>query len=74
MSAKFDTLKFAEELEAAGLSRDLTRKRTSLLHDDALGSVATKQDLKELEHTLTIRFGGIIALAVGIIIAAQKLI
>ena len=71
--AKFDTLRFARELETAGASRELAEKHAALLHDDVLASMATKQDLKELEQSLTIRFGGMLAMAVGIIVAAQKL-
>jgi hypothetical protein len=39
-----------------------------------LANMATKQDLKELEQSLTIRFGSMLAMAVGIIVAAQKLL
>ncbi len=85
MSAKFDTLKFSEELESAGLARDLSRKFTVLLHDDALDSIATKHDLAmveqrlenklaALELNLTLRMGGMLIAAVGILIATQKLL
>lgn len=72
MSAKFNTLKFTQELEAAGFEKSLSQKFTNLLHDEALGSVATKEDLKALEQSLTIKFGTMIVVAVGVLIAAQK--
>ena len=60
-----------------GKCRSIARARgdaARLLHDDVLANMATKQDLKELEQSLTIRFGSMLAMAVGIIVAAQKLL
>ncbi len=55
MSASFDTLKFAQHLEQAGLHTDQARalaeaQKESL--DAALESQASKADLQDVKHTL----------------------
>lgn len=85
MSAKFDTLRYAKELEATGVARELAVKQAELLHEEVLANVATKHDLQslkleltgklaELELRLTLRLGAMIVAAVGVLIAAQKLL
>jgi hypothetical protein len=74
MTAKFDTLRFAIELEKAGATRELAQRLATLLYDDVLSGMATLQDLKALEQSLKIWFGSTLAMAVGIIVAAQRLL
>jgi hypothetical protein len=50
-----------------------TLKLTTLPHDDVLQSMATKQDLKELEQSFTIRVGGMFVIAMGVLTAILKL-
>jgi hypothetical protein len=40
----------------------------------AVSQLATKADLRDLEQRLTIKFGGMIVVAVGVILAGFKLI
>jgi hypothetical protein len=40
----------------------------------AVSRFATKADLRDLEQRLTIKFGGMIVVAVGVILAGFKLI
>jgi hypothetical protein len=74
MTAKFDTLRFAIELEKAGATRELAQRLVTLLHGDVLSGMATLQDLKALEQSLKTWFGSMLAMAVGIIVAAQRLL
>ena len=57
MAMPFDTLKLARRLESAGF----------------LPQLATKSDLRDLEQRMTIKFGGMIVVAVGVILAGFKL-
>jgi len=57
MAITFDTLKFVETLEAAGLARGQASAIASAVRDshDA-ADTATKGDLRELEHRIETRF------------------
>jgi len=80
----FDTLKLAVRLEAGGFTPEQARAAASALADVAAGAeIATKQDLQltrtalahdlvELEQRVTIRLGGLIVVAVGVILAAFR--
>ena len=41
---------------------------------EAVSQLATKADLRDLEQRITIKFGGMIVVAVGVILAGFKLI
>ena len=41
---------------------------------EAVSQIATKADLHDLEQRMTIKFGGMIVVAVGVILAGFKLI
>ncbi|PWB83003.1 MAG: DUF1640 domain-containing protein [Methylocystaceae bacterium] len=86
----FDTLKFVEKLEAAGVPHahakataeafaeatgqelvtksDLTATKTELKADIA----AVRAELREVELRMTVKLGGLIVVAVGIILAAIR--
>lgn len=51
----FDTLKFVEKLETAGVPRDHAKAEAEALADvlQASADVATKHDLETLEHRLS---------------------
>ncbi|MEM6850653.1 MAG: hypothetical protein AAF527_02955 [Pseudomonadota bacterium] len=70
----FDTLKAFNALQSAGVSSDVAKAHVDVL-TDALNEdvIATKADLKSLEQSLTIRMGGIVAAAVGILMAFERL-
>jgi hypothetical protein len=74
----FDTLRFAKRLTEAGMperqAEVLAEEQAQLIDQN----LATKRDLKELElrltHTLTIRMGGMVAVAVAIVATLVKLL
>ncbi len=77
----FDTLKFSDTLKAAGVP-DKQAEAEARAVAAAIGEVdvATKRDIDDLRHEmqsmelrLVIKLGGIIAIAVGIIVAFMRL-
>jgi hypothetical protein len=80
----FDTLKLADRLQAGGFTAEQAHAAASALADVVSGAeLATKQDLLvtrgevkrdlvELEQRLTIRLGGMLVIAVGVILAASR--
>jgi hypothetical protein len=78
----FDTLKLADGLEAGGFSADQARAAVVALTEAAtaadhvtkvdLPALVTTADLRALEQRLTIRFGGMLVVAVGVILAAIR--
>ncbi|MEO5867226.1 MAG: hypothetical protein ABIS14_12710 [Sphingomonas sp.] len=69
----FDTLALAQRLTAAGLPRDVANALSSAMADVAMRDVATKADLRDAVHTLTVRgFAGLTTLA-GILAGAFAL-
>ena len=80
----FDTFKFVDRLEKAGLSRDqaaaIAEAQKESLAEALDTTLATKADIVRLENRietlelrLTIKLGAFIAVAVGILIAVLKL-
>lgn len=77
----FDTLKFAKRLKEAGFTEQQAEALASAQVDLIEANLATKadilglkRDIKELEYRLTIRLGGLIALAIGAVAALVKLL
>ncbi len=73
----FDTLKLAEWLQAGGFTRDQAHAAASALAEVATGAeLVTKPFLEDrlvvLEQRLTIRLGGMLVVAVGVILAAIR--
>ncbi len=72
VTTTFDTLAFAKKLKAAGFTDEqaetLAHAQAELIDE----RLATKADLERLELRLTIRLGGMLALAVAFL-AALKL-
>jgi hypothetical protein len=76
----FDTLEFANALEKGGLEREQAQAHAQALKDHVMPELATKSDIVEVKHLismeslkLTVAMGGMIALGVSLIIAAQRL-
>ncbi len=69
-----DTLKFAQELEKAGFSRQQAEAQANALNAALNENIATKHDLKELELRLTIRLGGITAACTALLLTALSLL
>ena len=83
MTTAFDTLKYVETLKAAGVPEEQAKAHVKLQADIADNTLATKadlmevkrdlkQDIRELELKMTIKLGGMLVLAVGIILAGVK--
>jgi hypothetical protein len=69
MSAPFDTLQLARGFEAAGFPLDQAGKMAEAVAKATIGAdLATKTDLRELEQRLTIRVGGMLIIAVVILL------
>ncbi|MDE2755732.1 MAG: DUF1640 domain-containing protein [Acidobacteriota bacterium] len=70
----FDTHAFVNELAEAGMpemqAAVLARWQATLINK----TLATKQDLKELELSLTIRLGSMMVVAIGVVAALVKLL
>lgn len=82
-TATFDTFKFVERLEKAGLSRDqavaIVEAQKDAFAEALDSSLATKSDIvrlesrmDSLEYRLIIKLGAFIAVAAGIIIAVLR--
>jgi len=81
----FDTLKFVKTLEAAGVSAKHAEAFAAAVRDSSESAdLATKTDLRELkaelkadmrelELRMTIKLGGMLVVAVGVIAALIKL-
>ena len=73
----FDTLKLADRLEAGGFTAEQARAFSSALAEAAgAADLVTKPFLEDrllvLEQRLTIRPGGMLVVAVGVILAAIR--
>lgn len=70
----FDTHAFVKELAEAGMPEKqaevLARSQATLINE----TLATKQDLKELELRLTIRLGSMMVVAIGVVAALVKVL
>ncbi len=68
-----DTLKLSDRLQAGGFTADQARAAAVALAEAMSGAeLATNSDLRDLEQRLTIRLGGMLVVAVGVILAAMK--
>lgn len=56
-----DTLAYTKALEAVGIDRSQAEAHAQAMKDHVLPQLATKADIVDLKHSLTIRFLGIIA-------------
>lgn len=70
----FDTLKLARSLrEKAKFAQEQAEGVADALSDAFQDEIATKTDLRELELCLTIKIGGMLVIAVGVLTALLKL-
>jgi hypothetical protein len=65
--AVFDTLAFAKRLQDAGLKKEVSEAIASAIQDVAMSNVATKADVREAVHDMTVRMGALIAGAVAVL-------
>jgi len=73
MAVAFDTLAYARRLRQAGFSEQQAEVRAEALAAVVTETLATKQDLRELEYRLTLRLGAMMTVAVGAVAALVKL-
>ena len=81
----FDTHAFVKELRSAGLSEEQAEAQAIALSQALSGfqeahllSLATKQDLREMElrlkHDLTLRLGGMVVVGITVVATLVKLL
>ncbi len=78
MAARFDSLGFVRRLEEAGVERRVAEAHADVARDFVLDEMATKGDLEfglhSLEQRMTIKVGTMLVVAVGAIVALQRLL
>lgn len=74
----FDTLALARRLEAAGFAAEQAQDTAAALAEVMSDPAATKQDIRDLrsdleilKRELTIRVGGMVVVATGVLLAAK---
>jgi len=65
----FNTLSYAKKLEEVGLPREQAEAHVQIIADIIEGELATKQDLRELEHRLVIKLSAILGTMISLTIA-----
>jgi len=74
MVSAVDTLEIAKRLKNAGFSDPQAEAITTIIRDVReidLSQLATKSDLELLRRDLTIRLGGMLVVATGVLLAAK---
>jgi hypothetical protein len=78
MAMAFDTLGYVRRLQDAGVERKVAEAHADLAKDMILADLVTTRELDkrltELELRLTIKMGGMLVIAVGVLVAAQNLV
>lgn len=85
MSAIFDSLGYVRRLEQSGIDRVTAEAHADAARDFILAGVATKGDVERseerirnelvsLEQRMTIKLGGFLMIAVGAIVALERLL
>jgi hypothetical protein len=67
----FDSHTFIKRLKATGFTEEQAEAIVDASRD-ALSQLVTKDDLRELEQRMSIKFGALIAAAVGVLIAVLR--
>jgi len=70
----FDTLDFTRRLRDGGFSAQQAETMADALKTSAMTELATKTDLRELEHRMTVKLGAMMAAIAGLLFAALKFI
>jgi hypothetical protein len=74
MTTTLDTLEIVKRLKDAGFSETQAEAVTTIFRDVReadFAQLATKPDLRELEQRMTIRVGGMLVVATGVLLAAK---
>jgi hypothetical protein len=68
------TLAYVRRLRSVGLSQEQAEAHAEALAAAVIDTLATKQDLRELEFRLTMRLGGGVGVSVATVAALTKLL
>jgi len=81
MPVAFDTLAYSRRLRAAGVSDQEATAHAEALAEMVSDTLASRSDIRELEHKLTeleyrlkIWIGGTLAASIGVVVALTKLL
>ncbi len=76
----FNALRYTQELEKAGFNREQAEAAVNMVHQFTDQNLATKTDVLELKHSIesleyrmTIKLGSLLIMALGALVALQKL-
>lgn len=69
-----DTLDIADKLRDYGFTQEQAKGMARVLNGQVADKLATKQDLKDVQQTLTIRMGAMLAVAVAALATLEKLL
>jgi hypothetical protein len=76
----FNSLKYAKQLEEAGVSRSQAEVHMQIMTEIMETSLATKQDIldvrrdiRELEYKLIIKVGMLVSVSMGVLVTVVKL-
>jgi hypothetical protein len=74
MASTLDTLEIVKRLKDAGFNETQAEAVTTIFRDVReadFAQLATKTDLRDLEQRMTIRVGGMLVIATGVLLAAK---
>jgi len=74
LPSAFDILAYVRRLRSVGVSQEQAEADAEALSAAVLDTLATKQDLRDLEFRLTIRLGGMVGVSVATVAALTKLL
>lgn len=74
MAVAFDTLAYSRRLKQAGVPGEHAEAQADALAQVVGETLATKQDLRELEYRLTMRLGAMLTIAVGAVAPLTKVL
>ena len=74
LPSAFDILAYVRRLRSVGVSQEQAEAHAEALSAAVLDTLATKQDLRDLEFRLTIRLGGMVGVSVATVAALTKLL
>lgn len=73
MTAIFDTLAFAHRMEESGMDRRQSEALASAMQEIAMAEVATKADVRDAVHTITVRGFAAAVTIIAVLAAIIKL-
>jgi hypothetical protein len=74
VAVAFDTLAYSRRLKQAGVPVEQAEAQADALAQVVGETLATKQDIRELEYRLTMRLGAMLTIAVGVVATLTKLL